>query len=460
MEETLVKPGDIQCDALSITTHKGETIELKADALAGHEGFFAEVNIYEDIWNKFVTGEIVLRDAANMMTDGPIVGGETLTMKWRTNTFPGDMQSTIDRSFIVFGVYNRTLNNDREQLYILKFCSMEAYNNQAQITGARYQGKTDAIVKKIYDDYINVGRPGLTGQISPGLFIYDTPHASSVNFVSNQWTPFQCLDWLTRYTQGSKNIGSDFIFFESHKSFYYTSIQELMESQKDQPFEEYIYEMSGAEIEHRASGTYRGISLPKKYCTIDRFVIPRSFDSFDGQDTGYYAQQGRAYDLYSKERVKNELDVNKDFDKFKHSEDNAPIPEQILRNPLAVQTFRALNSMNNMSQAYNIPGSAVGNNDLDNVPANMLYRDNYFNSFKDYAFEIDVPGRTDIQAGDLIQVMYPSTMSKGEGATFDDIFDKKLTGKYLITAIRHKIDTAGHVMKMEIVKNSIPVPAV
>ena len=154
MEETLVKPGDIQCDALSITTHKGETIELKADALAGHEGFFAEVNIYEDIWNKFVTGDIVLRDAANMMTDGPIVGGETLTMKWRTNTFPGDMQSTIDRSFIVFGVYNRTLNNDREQLYILKFCSMEAYNNQAQITGARYQGKTDAIVKKIYDDYI------------------------------------------------------------------------------------------------------------------------------------------------------------------------------------------------------------------------------------------------------------------------------------------------------------------
>ena len=116
MEETLVKPGDIQCDALSITTHKGETIELKADAMVGHEGFFAEVNIYEDIWNKFVTGDIVLRDAANMMTDGPIVGGETLTMKWRTNTFPGDMQSTIDRQFIVFGVYNRTLNNDREQL--------------------------------------------------------------------------------------------------------------------------------------------------------------------------------------------------------------------------------------------------------------------------------------------------------------------------------------------------------
>ena len=34
--------------------------------------------------------------------------------------------------------------------------------------------------------------------------------------------------------------------------------------------------------------------------------------------------------------------------------------------------------------------------------------------------------------------------------------DKQLSGKYLITGIRHKIDTVGYVMKMEIVKNGLP----
>ena len=37
----------------------------------------------------------------------------------------------------------------------------------------------------------------------------------------------------------------------------------------------------------------------------------------------------------------------------------------------------------------------------------------------------------------------------------DDIVDDVLTGAYLITAIRHKIDRIGYVMKMEIVKNGL-----
>ena len=117
-------------------------------------------------------------------------------------------------------------------------------------------------------------------------------------------------------------------------------------------------------------------------------------------------------------------------------------------------------NMNNMAEANNVPGAAYGNNDLDNIPLNLLYRDNYFNSFKDYTFEIHVPGRTDIQVGDLIKVLYPSTKSKSKGATYDDIFDKKLTGNYLITAIRHKIDTGAHTMQMEVVKNGLPVSVI
>ena len=116
----------------------------------------------------------------------------------------------------------------------------------------------------------------------------------------------QIFDWMTRYCAGNKHTGADFIFFESHKSFYFTSIQALIDKQKATPFEEYLYEMGGAEMEHRASGSYRGIKLPKEYVTIDKFQIPRTIDTFDGQDSGYLAQNGRAYDIYSKERVKNE----------------------------------------------------------------------------------------------------------------------------------------------------------
>jgi len=458
--EQLIKPGDVTCDDLTLTTHTGQSYLLKADAETGHEGYFAELNLYEDVFNKFVTGKLLLRDASNMMEQGPIVGGETITMKWRTNTFPGDMQHSIMRTFKITGIYTRALNNDREQIYSLHFASDEAYKDQTTIVGQRFDGKTNDLILKIYNEFLKTGRPSLPGQAAPGLFIGDEPHSSKISFVSNQWTPMQIYDWLTRYCVGATKTGADFVFYESHKSFYFTSLQQRIDEQLDNMFEEYIYEMGGAEIKHRASGSFRAIKLPKEYVTIDRFVIPRTMDTFDGQDQGYFAQQGRAYDLYSKERVTNKIDINEDFDKFVHTETNCPVPQQIPREKLAKQTFKILNSMNNMHQANNIPGGEYGNNDLDNVPSNMLYRDNYFNSFKDYTFEIHVPGRTDIQVGDLIKILYPSTNSKGPGSTYDDIFDKKLTGKYLITAIHHKIDNVAHTMIMEVVKNGLPVPPV
>ena len=459
-EESLDKPGGVQCDDLTLITHSGEKFVLKADIPAGHEGYVAEVNIFEDMFNKFVTGDIVIRDASNMMEKGPIVGGETLTMTYRTNTFPGDMQHTIQRSFKITGIYNRTLNNDREQFYQLQFVSEEAYKDQTTILKKRFEGLTHEIILKIYDEYLKAGRPGLPGQVSDGLFINDIPHISKINFVANQWTPMQAYDYLARYCATGELEGSDFLFYESHKSFYFTTMQKRIKEQKDNMFEEYIYEMGGAKYEHRSAGNYRAIKLPKNYITIDKFVVPRTMDTIDGQDNGYYAQQGRAYDLHSKERIKVEMDVNKDFPRFVHTEDKCPIPQQIPREKLSKTTFKMLQGMNNMREANNVPGGAYGNNDLDNVPANQLYRDNYFSSFKDYTFECHVPGRTDIQCGDLIQIMYPSTNSKGEGTTYDDIFDKKLTGKYLITAIRHKIDTVGHTMIMEVVKNGLPVPPV
>ena len=459
MGEKLQNPGDVTCDVCTLTTHGGQTIDLKADPQNKQEGFIAEVNIYEDMWSKFVHGDITLRDAANLMESGPIVGGETITMKFRTNTFPGDMQHAIDRSFKVTGVYHRTLNNDREQIYMLKFISIEAYNDQTKIVGQRFTGKTHELILKIYDELIKVGRPGLPGQASDGLFIGDTPHVSKTNFVSNQWTPFQIFDWLTRYCQGNKNIGADFLFYESHKSFWFTSIQQRIDEQLAVPFEEYIYELPGSDIKHRASGSFRAKKIDKKHVTIDKFIIPRTMDTLDGQDQGYFAQEGRAYDLYSKERIKNDLDIVKDFDKFVHTETNCPVPDPIPREKRSKVSFKMLN-MNNMAEANNVPGAAYGNNDLDNIPLNLLYRDNYFNSFKDYTFEIHVPGRTDIQVGDLIKVLYPSTKSKSKGATYDDIFDKKLTGNYLITAIRHKIDTGAHTMQMEVVKNGLPVSVI
>ena len=153
--------------------------------------------------------------------------------------------------------------------------------------------------------------------------------------------------------------------------------------------------------------------------------------------------------------VPSDGDVREDFDKFAHTDPGIPIPEGIQRNPFAMTTIKVLNSVNNMTQAFNLPGSASGNSDNENIIGASLYRDNYFNSFKDYTFEIQTPGRTDIEVGRMIMLQYPSPITKTEDVDPDELFDRQLSGKYLITAIRHTISPIGYKMIVEICKNGL-----
>ena len=88
--------------------------------------------------------------------------------------------------------------------------------------------------------------------------------------------------------------------------FYYSSMQNLIEAQKDLLFDEYIYSPPGMDLPHREGGeTYTGVKLPKTFVTIDSIQVPRTIDIINGQDSGYYSQSVRAYDLFTKERVEN-----------------------------------------------------------------------------------------------------------------------------------------------------------
>ena len=75
-EEQLNKPGDVKVDELFITLSNGENYDLMP--------FFVELNLYEDVWNVFLSGNVILKDGVNLIGAGPIAGGEGITMKLRT----------------------------------------------------------------------------------------------------------------------------------------------------------------------------------------------------------------------------------------------------------------------------------------------------------------------------------------------------------------------------------------
>jgi hypothetical protein len=68
--------------------------------------------------------------------------------------------------------------------------------------------------------------------------------------------------------------------------------------------------------------------------------------------------------------------------------------------------------------------------------------------------QITVPGRTDAEVGRMINLFYPSVGEKTNEDSEALIWDKFVSGIYMITAIHHQISPLRHTMFLEISKDS------
>lgn len=456
-DEGLSAAGEVVCDELILTAQDGTNYLIN--------DMMIEFNLYEDIFSPFLHGYLTLTDAVNGISQWPIAGGEVLTVKFRTKTFDDDPGMVIEKSFQIVGIEDRMFNNDREQFYTLKFCSIELVNDQANSISHSFGTKespartTHEIAEQVWNDYIDFPRRIDDEGSRSSFIIGDTPHSSKIQFVSNFWTPMQILQFISRRCQGNSYAGSDYLFFESNKGFFLTSIQNLIASQQDALWEEFIYapeSIRGDKLIRAGGENFVAPTLHPSFNKIEEIKVPRTIDILDGQDTGYYSASTRAYDMFTKEQAEVILDGRDSFDQFVHTDPGIPIPGGIQRNPFSFINIKYLNQ-------YMYPGMHGGLEEGVNgaganpaILANDLFRQVYFNSFNDYKFTITMPGRTDIEVGKLIKMVYPAAGPKNEDTETEDLMDQVLTGKYLITAIHHTIGhTHKHSMKLEIVKNGL-----
>ena len=449
MEETTKNPGEVIKESLSLTSMYGKTEKI--------ENYVLEIHLYEDIYSPFLSGECVIDDATNFIEKFPVVGAEKLTMSFRTPTFDDEPTQIISKTFFVYGIKERILNNDRQQTYKLKFTSQEHINNNATTISKPFFGTTHEIAASIFEDYIqkdsreqDVYRFAESTEKTP-MLITDTPHKTKIQYISNGWTPANNLSYLTRKSEGSSLTGSDFLFYESNKQFFFTSVQFLVKQGKQNFFEEYVYNPPGMDIAGRGGGdSFYGKVLPPKWNQITNITIPSTIDIVRSQNNGQYANVTRGYDIVTKEYREAYIDTLEDFTKFETTDDGNPVPQGTPRNSFTMSTSKVLNSANYDDYSMNI----------ENALFNEGTRISYLLGLAATKFEIEVPGRTDIEVGSMIKFLYPAAQERGSIPTGQELFDKVLSGAYLISAIRHKMTrglggTWEHVMTLEIVKNGL-----
>ena len=435
-EDHLGFAGQINFSVLKLISTSGYAVDL--------QDYLVEVNIFEDIFQNFLYGNMMLSDSRNLISSLPIIGEEYLVIRFETPT----LDSFIEKTFKIYSVTDKkTVRDNNTQIYTLHFCSHEAIVDTLTPLYKPFEGVISDVVQNIYKEFLEIPRTYIfnndgqateSDETTPLYIINETDNR--VKFISPGWSPSKCINWLATKSIPSEGKACDFLFWETTKAFYFSNIEKLISDTEDSDI------IKGTYFYFPPNVLKPSDSVTKLFIA-EEFDVVKTSDNLVNYVNGYLASRIITLDVLNKKYDVTDYDYVDEFSKFKHMSGTNASPlfaSDTLRNAATHIKFYPVNTKLFTKFPDNVSEK------VSQIYGNRLSKLNELNNF---TINILVPGRTDLEAGSLIRFIYPDTEPK-ESAT-DNPQDKHYSGVYLITAIRHKINLKKHMMIIEMVKDSL-----
>ncbi len=423
-------PQDASVDRISLLTASGETVELKK--------LMVELSYFEDIYSFVVSGHVIVVDALGLLESLQITGNEFLEISFgKTKNGP----TNITKVFRVYKIGDRKPSpNLNSEAFTLYFCSEELLLSEQTKISKSYAGKKiDKIITEILQDKLKVNSKKIN-IIEPTTGVYD--------FTVPRLKPFEAISWLSLYARPSLTgaLGADMLFFENRDGFNFNSIQTLMSRD--------VYD----------SYTYQPKNLPtkltdieEKISTVLEYEFIKTHDLLNEINSGTFANRLISIDPLT--RSYNVTDF--DYESYK-----SQINE---KTGVLSKSKNRLNKTQNENYEGNFK-VVIGNSNQSNTPyikervgsvAKDIFVENYIPyrtaqlSLANYIVaKLVIPGDSGISAGRTIDF---NLLRLGVGENGEKELDSYYSGKYLVTAVRHVMQSQGAFQTiLEIAKESTP----
>lgn len=414
-----------------------------------------EINIFEDMYQPCLAGNVVISDGMDLINTLPIVGEELIRIKINTPSFPD--ADCIYKTFKIYAVTDKIpVMTDTTQIFTLHFISQEGFLDSAFVVNGTFSGNVSDVASSIFERFVKLPRninDGVESKDNTELTILDTTK-NVITFNSPSWTAFKCLNYVAARSLRTDNDGSNFMFYETNKTFVFGSIQELIDMQMKSGFlfESYKYSPPNSALPSSASTfQFRKPDLDSGYRIIEEFHVLEDFNLLNSNMVGHLSSRVVTYDLMSKQVKVNDYDYLSEWNKYKHIDKNSVLDSGtpvISSSQLRASTSNISIYPQNKSLFTNTVDTT--NKDIAKILSSRMSLMADINSRK---VSILVNGRTDIECGMLIEILVPSFKSK-DNVSETDVYDEFYSGIYLITCIRHKINSQNYKMMLECVKDS------
>lgn len=416
------KSSDVKITTLTLITPSGASVGLLH--------VMSELNIFEDLFSQTISGNIVINDSLNLINKLPIVGSEYILITFEK---PGSTVS-FKGVFRLYKITDRIRNNQQNETYIIHFTSEELLLSDSILVSKSYNDVTiSSIVKNIATQYLGISRSKL-----PDSSIENTLGLQKV--IIPNWRPLYSINWLAKQAL-SKHKGASFVWYEDREGFHFCSIESLMEKDSVASLK-VIPKNSGETLQEAQDG-------------IEIYEFNEAFDTLRNISCGMYAGQLISYDPLRRRIQTNTLKNPSFFDTTIHTEKNPFLLPSKDRTKLTVYEHTQANQrvypMVSPHESIKYAQNKIiqRSNEIDKW---MIQRDMYMANMHAIRMVGVMSGSLDMKVGKTVFISLPSSEEQEKGGKkLDELF----SGKYIITALRHKINKKSYACIAEFSKDAI-----
>ena len=416
VRQKLNRAGDVSLNEVAIVSSNGVLLNITPQVVS--------IELFENLFESFISGKIVIKDSQALQTFFPLVGNEFLRLSFVTPSLSDEF--AYKGEYFIYKCSDMARQGDRLSVYVLHFISKEAVLDQNKKISKTFKGNPEDMIRYL------LGDGGL--QTTKELFA-ETPR-NSFAFCSNWWKPTKCIQWIVERSI-TPNGNPSYVFFENKRGFVFTSLDSLMS--KDVPntmaFEvnNYSRQMGDEQTSYR--------DLMRDYRSILQIDYHTGFDYFKRLRSGFYGGEIVSMDITTQRYTHNKF--NRDFENDSHLNPFSPVAEKAVATTRGNLRFvpRMYNNFENYGDSTNY--------------TTVADRETLLSRLTTQSLTIQVYGRTDYSVGQKVTITVPRSGQIKENDS--DPKDKIISGTYIITGLCHTLTSFEHRTILELAKDSFEI---
>ena len=392
---------------------------------------------YEDIFSPTITAKVIVTETGNSVNGKgtyqglPLRGGERVSVKITANSPNNkDLDFSEKSKYLYVSSISNVLNTNQSETFTLNLCSREAITNETARIPIKFPTSSpiSASAEKIIKTYLQTGKSVEVDQTM-----------NKYGFIGNLRKPFTVLTWLASKgvpeSEGKSTAG--YVFYETQSGYKFKSLDKLISANSKATY-----------IANDIVNDNKGV----QDFTIVSFVIDKNQNLVEKLRLGAYSSMRSYFNPLSFSFTHPEKGV---FNKSEHGGSELGNSGLVLPaigegsdKTLADAPTRLFTGVLDLG-TQEVGVSTERNAEALNYQSQALLR---YNSLFTVTVSATLPLNTNLEAGNIIQCMFPEVSTKKEKE-----YDPDQSGLYMIKELRHHYDSEGSYTSVKLVRDTFGV---